>query len=607
MGVVPKRLKTQANSWKVLSFLHPNKISTEYHHGCLASTFKTYYEADYHQFHGLSRDINMPCKLRPLILPQLVEAQARQPSLSSDYDIESPELSASLRTQNSSASDFPSPVTPNFSARHRQTSSPGSSADAMHLSGLKTSPCHDRFDSFGSAKCYLPDVEEEALEVNEDEQYDLFSSPLDCSCYDCGQSGNDATRSFVVLPSTIEYDLTDSFWSDGDFSPNLQAKKHRAEGFASIATRLSNKLPSLPKRWKSKKSSVQTSTADNLREAISTHTAESQSLSSSGSITQSPGGQFGMQMPPSPARSVLDEEDEESYKISPVDTRNPHKYSSSWDGIATTPLLPPLLIPGSSTPLESPIQSPLQSPTVAELREPFSIVNTPANTPTTPQTKECSSAGRPPTPPLSTHASISSFHRHKPGHLVPSNEIPPILIGDSDEWANRLGHANFNIQPEPYLPEAFDLAACKQIRANWDLARCNFAKHLVRMGEHYGITSKTYRLTEEKWTEIDSQWRRYDEITISKTAEENGVNAVMLSEAAATPMALMKIPSLNDPRSEGKFPKLGDEDIVGPMVQFASQLQRKPSKKAAFLKFLQDVKFPSGVMRPSSSDDRVGS
>jgi hypothetical protein len=120
----------------------------------------------------------MPCKLRPLILPQLVEAQARQSSL--DCDIESPELSASLRTQNSSASEFPSPITPNFSTRYRHSSS-SSSTDAMHLNGSWASPCHDRFDSFGSAKCYLPDVEEETLEVNENERY-LFTGPLDCSC-----------------------------------------------------------------------------------------------------------------------------------------------------------------------------------------------------------------------------------------------------------------------------------------------------------------------------------------------------------------------------------------------------------------------------------------
>ncbi|KAI9780873.1 MAG: hypothetical protein M1839_006500 [Geoglossum umbratile] len=557
----------------------------------------------------------MPCKLRPLILPQLVEAQARQSSLSSDYDIESPELSASLRTQNSSASDFPSPPTsPSFSARPRQSPGSGSSIDAMHLNGpSKTSPCHDRFDSFGSVKCYLPNVEEETLEVNnEDEQYDLFSSPLqyeDCSCHDCeGQLGNDAARSFIVVPSTIEYDLTDSFWSDGDFSSSPQAKKRRADGspFASIATRLSNKLPSLPKRWRSRKSSGQAFTTDDLREANSAYANDSRSPSSVGSISQPSDRHYGIEMPPSPARSVLDEE-EENCRLSPVDIQKASKSPLSSDGIATTPLLPPLTIPGSNTPLESPIQSPLQSPTVAEPRESFSIVNTPTNTPTSPRTMECSTVGQPLTPPLSTHASISSFHRHRPGHLVPSNEIPPIIIGDCyDPWADRLGHANFKIQPEPYLPEVFDLAACKQIRANWDLARCNFAKHLVRTGEHYGITSKTYRLTEEKWAEIDSRWRRYDETVISKTAEESGVNATILSEAAAAPVALMKIPSLNDPRSEGKFPKLGDEDIVGPMVQFASQLQRKPSKKATFLKFLQDVKFPSGVMRASPNDDRAG-
>jgi hypothetical protein len=33
-----------------------------------------------------------------------------------------------------------------------------------------------------------------------------------------------------------------------------------------------------------------------------------------------------------------------------------------------------------------------------------------------------------------------------------------------------------------------------------------------------------------------------------------------------------EIPSLNDPPSDGKFPQIGDEDIIGPMVQAEAQL-----------------------------------
>jgi hypothetical protein len=54
------------------------------------------------------------------------------------------------------------------------------------------------------------------------------------------------------------------------------------------------------------------------------------------------------------------------------------------------------------------------------------------------------------------------------------------------------------------------------------------------------------------------------------------------------------MPTLNDPKSQGKFPKLGDEDIVGPMFQIKESplFQKPPSKKRAFLKFLADLRFP---------------
>jgi len=207
-----------------------------------------------------------------------------------------------------------------------------------------------------------------------------------------------------------------------------------------------------------------------------------------------------------------------------------------------------------------------------------------------------------PSPPLSTKPSVSSFYRGNlnwSGQLTPSSEIPGIVIADpDDEWANKLGHANFTIYPEPYTPESFDLEACRQLRANWDLARCNYTKHLVRTGEHYGVTSKTYKLTEEKWASIDTIWRKNNEITISRTVDSGSAAFATLKHTtfgnSNSSNIMTKIPSLNDPRSEGKFPQLGDEDIVGPMVQVTAQLQRTPSKKAKFFKFIAE-KFPVGL------------
>jgi hypothetical protein len=302
-------------------------------------------------------------------------------------------------------------------------------------------------------------------------------------------------------------------------------------------------------------------------------------------------------MPPTPTKSIFGSR--EDISVLPIDVEKANRATEEKEeAFATTPLLPPLMVDASANTKHVSMQSPLQSPSVAEPNDPFSGSTTPIDAITTPQLPGM------PSPPLSTKPSISSFHRNtdnRPGHLVPSAEIPTIVIADpNDEWANKLGHANFTIYPEPYIPEAFDLEACRQLRANWDLARCNYTKHLVRTGEHYGVTSKTYKLTEQKWTSVDATWRRNNELTITNTVE-NGSDAfatlkhTTLGDSRSSNI-MTKIPSLNDPRSEGKFPQLGDEDIVGPMVQVAAQLQRSPSKKTKLFKFLVE-KFPVGLGR----------
>jgi hypothetical protein len=53
--------------------------------------------------------------------------------------------------------------------------------------------------------------------------------------------------------------------------------------------------------------------------------------------------------------------------------------------------------------------------------------------------------------------------------------------------------------------------------ADWDMAR-NYMKH-VRTGEHYGVTSKIYKLTEEKWADVDMQWKKNSELLIAKAGK----------------------------------------------------------------------------------------
>ncbi|PQE03748.1 hypothetical protein CJF30_00006434 [Rutstroemia sp. NJR-2017a BBW] len=511
------------------------------------------------------------------------------------------QLCTSISTQNSSTSDLPSPVTPTFSTRgHLRNLSSVSSIESQYLSAFMESPSSPTFSSSKSGKRSLPDVKEELGE--REEEYEDDEEETDCDeLYNCDEqyclhSETSMAQSSVQLATggqDFDYDLSDGFFSDGEFSLSNKYKKRRANESAlnGLTTRFGTKLPLFARKWGTKRaaSSSASIASDLQRDNATSRAASSRSSSRSNSGRRALNSTFEPQLPPTPTRSLFEHHDDGS-TTSFIDIERANNSSSNDDeGLASTPLLPPLMtdIFGDK---HMKMQSPLQSPSVADC-DPFSGTKSPINGITTPQLPGM------PSPPLSTKPSFSSFHRSnlRSGYLVPSSEIPPILIADAnDEWADKLGHANFTIHPEPYVPETFDLEACRQLRANWDLARCNYTKHLVRTGEHYGVTSKTYKLTEEKWAQIDTLWRKHNELTIANTADNDDAFATLTHSSfgdGSSSNVMTKIPSLNDARSEGKFPQLGDEDIVGPMVQAAAQLRRNPSKKAKLFRFLTE-KFP---------------
>ncbi|EFQ92177.1 hypothetical protein PTT_10759 [Pyrenophora teres f. teres 0-1] len=252
---------------------------------------------------------------------------------------------------------------------------------------------------------------------------------------------------------------------------------------------------------------------------------------------------------------------------------------------ATTPLLPPLLVNSRNN--DFPTSSPLQSPAVADATR--SLGPTPAGTP--PMRTY-------PTPPLSSKPSCSSIKRSNIGYAVPSADIPPLMLADpEDKWAIALGHANFTILPEPYLPEVCTSASIEEHLAEWAQARHNYAKHQVRTAEHYGVTSRHYRLTEQKWAEIDAEWKKNHDLAKSHAA---AIGQALAPSSPTEPGPLTKMPTLHDAKSEGKFPNLGDEDIVGPMQQAAALLPRTPSRKRAFFKYLSDLRFPGSFLGRSS-------
>lgn len=397
-----------------------------------------------------------------------------------------------------------------------------------------------------------------------------------------------------IIPSPSHYDLTDDPRLEHDFSFTPTAKRRRADDFtlAGFTQRFGSRMPSLSRKWRQRKAgNISICTQGFLERPSRANSTRTPSLANS--FAEADDRDY--PLPPTPAMSVSGHHGADSPSaLNDLQRASSHDDEVENEVKATTPLLPPVMANLPSFAKETPYQSPLQSPTIAD-REPGYASQTPTGTP---QLRSL------PSPPLSTKISVSSFQRQRAfsyGNLTPTADIPPLsMVSAPDPWADSLGHANFTITPEPYLPTQFDIEACKQLRTDWEMARRNFAKHLMRTGEHYGPTSMVHKLTEEKWAAMDAEWKRNTDVCLSRTAENGFEYALSQSQSSvAEPAPLAKLPSLNGPKSEGKFPKLGDQSIVGPMEVIASQVQQqqqqRKSTKRSFFRFLQGVFTPPNV------------
>ena len=383
--------------------------------------------------------------------------------------------------------------------------------------------------------------------------------------------------------SCLNYDWTDI--SMNDVSPtklrrSVKRRRSADTSLNSIVMRVGNHIPSLSSRWRDRKSVVfvprQPTTSSN----------SSRSSSLTGSVLTSLERRE-MILSSTPRASVTEREEEtdettpiteaieETLDGDPVDRK----------GLASTPLLPPLLAP-IRIKVDTPVQSPLQSPSIADSGTPFNTA-----------TNRFSGIH---SPALSTRPSVSSLHRGTGhGQMKSSIELPPMMaVPPSDEWAVKLGHANFTIYPEPYSPNVCERESCQKLFADWETARRNYNIHQVRTGEHFGVTSKTYRLTEAKWAAIEAQWKRSYDDALAKVAETNNAPA---APTPTEPAPLVKMPPLHNPKGVEKFPELGDEDIVGPMVQLSKQAPRRTVKVASYFGFFKGLKKANTFLRRSSA------
>jgi hypothetical protein len=534
--------------------------------------------------------------LKPLQLPKLVAARKSSKSSLNMYDDPTASIYSNADSGFYSASECSTPPTPSqYTRGHFRFPSSASSLSSSPPTYEPTEPPNS------SGK--LPKLTEEPLE----REYDYGSEdPYRCSCKlqcECphvcytdafpGDAGGTYGHAQDCRISRA-YEPQDEYFTTCDSELRLAKRRRSLEASAhSIAGKLERRFPSLSRKVRDRSSTL----SKVSRSATPSRVPSTRSSSLAGSIyhvstVDLPEDYVSPTSTPAltsrehlsddaPTPMAIDVNKANAMEIDPEEVER--------ERYATTPLLPPLLVNCRNNDL--PASSPLQSPAVADATQ--SMGPTPAGTP--PMRTY-------PTPPLSSKTSFASIRAPNAGYMVPSSDIPPLMLANpQDKWAMELGHANFTILPEPYVPEVCTAASIEEHLAEWAQARRNYAKHQVRTAEHYGVTSRHYLLTEQKWAEIDAEWKKNHDLAKSHAA---AIGQELAPSSPTEPGPLSKMPTLHDPKSEGKFPKLGDEDIVGPMQQAAALLPKTPSRKRAFFKFLSDLRFPGTFLGRSSGGVR---
>lgn len=378
------------------------------------------------------------------------------------------------------------------------------------------------------------------------------------------------------LPSA--HDIRGGFGSDSEtnFEPISKRRRSGESAFSNLASRMVTRFPSLSRRARERKNTGRAARSEPSSVVTSPVIGRSRSNSRQGSILgRSMSSEMDVdceQIAQAPLRiaTIAEVEDQEAKPAESLPFSHAGLQVSNAQELerSETPLLPPTADEELSPQL---MQSPLASPKIDWTSVPASLVNTPVDTP---QLTSMAS------PALSTKPSLSAMNRsQQTSPIEPPSDVVSMLIDEDDEWSDRLGHANFHIRPSPYLPELCNAQTCGQLFKDWERARCEYGRHLARTSTHFGQASRVYRLTEEKWSEIDQQWKENHGIARS-TAMGHG-DCISIN-GPLEPAQVVRVPELE----AGKFPKLEDEGIVGampvqePPSQSTPPLSRHSSKRA---------------------------
>jgi len=490
--------------------------------------------------------------------PDEEETQQRQSY--NDAHMHSRDSSSQSTTANSS------PVSLTFSSRGRLSGSTSSLAS--------TPPQHDPVNLNAVTRRALPapsgvlegSMEKPTFTANTTIPYSTQNSPV--------ASRRDSRDYAWVRPNSFtspryEYDQEDHYY------PEQRSPKRRRSGESAVnglAARIVERLPSLS-RMQRQRATTSVDAARTERSTPFLSRSNSFRHSFTARLQETVASALEPHLAASPIETIVEDDARDLNVYFPADAKYKEEYMdrSPAEPIvrSATPLLPPMM---DSIHEREPIQSPLASPSIAAPSAPITSLKSPNPTPL---------ASRPESPSLSTQPSHSSFNRSRATTVVSSSsDIPPLVIADAnDEWADRLGHANFYISPEPYIPSYCDLMSCNLLRQDWETARQEFSKHLARTEAHFGVMSRTYKLTQEKWNSIDAEWKRNSE-KAARMAAESGATPYPIIPIEPAPLPLL--PTIDDSRLLSGY----DMNIVGPMEQLKPQIQQKPSKRAALMKLL---------------------
>ncbi|KAJ5254876.1 hypothetical protein N7505_010027 [Penicillium chrysogenum] len=510
-------------------------------------------------------------------LSQIIDATRE--SLDADSSTRQPHSSLTINT-----SAPASPAISLFSAGHNRVSSSVSSlVSSSGLGNSMESPSRSHLTGVKEEECTRDSLEDHYFRMCQSPPRKLpghtavANLDFPVEHFDSGMSAEESY--FAPMHNSDSYDLSDTGMETAP-SPKKRRSGSESASFKGVS-RINSHISTMSARWKNKRSSSGAEGdifPDDLRSRANSAASSALASPITGSMPMSRVDSI----PPSPARTIFEERLSES-GTRPIDITRANSLSQDDNDVqkATTPLLPPFMGDDPTSVVASRVQSPLQSPSVADASEPHFNYNV---------TSDPRFMGILPSPPLSSKPSVASFNRPRASTVrTVSGDATPLVLSDpNDEWANKLGHANFTITPEPYDPVVCDIGNFRQMRADWDIARCNFAKHLVRTGEHYGVTSNIYKLTIEKWESINREWATQHEAMRDQLSAVDGV-ALTLTQSNMHPCQQVRIPRLHD---NDKFPDMGDEDIVGPMtVAPATEIAGpcRSEKKRNLFRFFQDL------------------